>query len=371
MYEFHPRFGERCRLWAWSGRWTRIVTPPLRPPSNRDPARGGALRRLSDGDKRQSRERRIRQRSPRARCRELSPNPASKVSTSNRAFGFKIKSRPKRLSLASALGAGTCPSYGGYVATKSSGAAQTSQTQGRPSGISYRPNKRGVHMKKLFLGSVALVALGLVAPAAFAAERPVPYTPPPPPAPVYTWSGCYVGASAGSSSGKSQHFTTAGSTLFRTTTVVPAGANITDSFDLSGFIGGGQIGCNWQLGVWVIGVEGDGSATNKEGQAFEPLVFANVNRAAWVSQTQERWLVTARGRLGLTNFWWFGPQTLVYVTGGGAWAKIDTSEFFAGGAACAPGGITVNCGIQGSNTRSGWTVGGGLEYALGYGWSAK
>ena len=226
-------------------------------------------------------------------------------------------------------------------------------------------------MRKLILGSVALVALGLVAPAAFAAERPVPYTPPPPPAPVYTWSGCYVGASAGSSSGKSQHFTTAGSTLFGTTTVVPAGANITDSFDLSGFIGGGQIGCNWQWGVWVIGVEGDGSATNKEGQAFEPLVFANVNRAAWVSQTQERWLVTARGRLGLTNFWWFGPQTLVYVTGGGAWAKIDTSEFFAGGAACAPGGITVNCGIQGSNTRSGWTVGGGLEYALGYGWSAK
>src|SRR6516165_5443588 len=90
-------------------------------------------------------------------------------------------------------------------------------------------------MKKLFLGSVALVALGLVAPAAFAAERPVPYTPPPPPAPVYTWSGCYVGASAGSSSGKSQHFTTAGSTLFGTTTVVPAGANITDSFDLSAF----------------------------------------------------------------------------------------------------------------------------------------
>src|SRR6516164_7280112 len=163
MDEFHPRFGKQCRLWAWSGRWTRIVTPPLRPPSNRDPARGGALRRLSDGDKRQSRERRIRQRSPRARCRELSPNPASKVSTSNRAFGFKIKFRPKRLSLASALGAGTCPSYGGYVATKSSGVAQTSQTQGRPSGISYRPNKRGVHMKKLFLGSVALVALGLVA----------------------------------------------------------------------------------------------------------------------------------------------------------------------------------------------------------------
>jgi outer membrane immunogenic protein len=229
-------------------------------------------------------------------------------------------------------------------------------------------------MKKLFLGSVGLVALGLGAPAAFAAERPVPYTPPPPPAPVYTWSGCYVGASAGSSSGTSTHFTTAGSTLAGTTTVVPAGANITDSFNLSGFIGGGQIGCNYQVGTWVIGVEGDGSATNKEGQAFETALASLPGlsgRAGWVSQTQERWLVTARGRLGLTNFWWFGPQTLVYVTGGGAWAKIDTSEFFVGGAGCAPDGRAVNCGIQGSNTRSGWTVGGGLEYALGYGWSAK
>src|SRR6516165_7837686 len=62
--------------------------------------------------------------------------------------------------------------------------------------------ERGVQMKKLSLGSVALVALGLAAPAAFAAERPVPYTPPPPPVPVYTWTGCYVGANAGNSWGR-------------------------------------------------------------------------------------------------------------------------------------------------------------------------
>jgi outer membrane immunogenic protein len=86
-------------------------------------------------------------------------------------------------------------------------------------------------------------------------------------------------------------------------------------------------------------------------------------RAAWISETQERWLVTARGRLGLTNFWWFGPNTMLYVTGGGAWAKIDTSEFLSG--------TVINRSLQESNTRGGWTVGGGLEYGLGYGWSAK
>jgi outer membrane immunogenic protein len=212
-------------------------------------------------------------------------------------------------------------------------------------------------MKKLLLGSVALVALSLGTPAAFAADKRVPaYTPPPPPVPVYTWSGCYVGASAGSSSGTSQHYTTTGSILTNSGLPV-AGGNITDSFDLSGFIGGGQLGCNWQWGAWVFGIEGDGSATNKEGQQRELLD----GRSNWISQTQERWLVTARGRLGLAGWW--GDKTMIYVTGGGAWAKIDASEFLVG--------QTIATGHQESNTRSGWTVGGGLEYALGYGWSVK
>jgi outer membrane immunogenic protein len=223
-------------------------------------------------------------------------------------------------------------------------------------------------MKRLFLGSVALVALGLGTPAAFAADMPVAPAPVAPPA--YTWSGCYIGGGGGYSSGTSTHSTTAGSVLTQRSTAfgtpLPAGANIADSFNLSGFIGTGQLGCNWQWGAWVFGIEGDGSATNKEGQAFElPLVpLAGLGRAGWISQTQERWLVTARGRLGLTNFWWFGPQTMVYVTGGGAWAKIDTSEFL-------PGALATTTAHMESNTRSGWTVGGGLEYAVGYGWSVK
>jgi outer membrane immunogenic protein len=221
-------------------------------------------------------------------------------------------------------------------------------------------------MKKLFLGSIALIALGLGTSAAFAAEKRVPaYTPPPPPPPVYAnWSGCYIGASAGTSSGRSTHYTTSTSVLTNTTTVVaglPAAGNITDSFNLSGFIGGGTLGCNWQMGAWVFGIEGDGSATNKEGQAFEtPLVpLLGLARGNWISQTQERWLVTARARLGWT--WW--DKSMIYVTGGGAWAKIDASEFL-------PGSPFTTAHLE-SSTRGGWTVGGGMEYALGYGWSAK
>src|SRR5262245_43988221 len=181
-------------------------------------------------------------------------------------------------------------------------------------------------MKKLFLGSVALVALGLGAPAAFAAERPVPaYAPPPPPVPVYTWTGCYAGANAGTSTGRSQHTLTGNSILTGGALGAPApvaigalaGTSIAGDLNLSGFIGGFQGGCNYQWGMWVIGFEGDGMATNKEGQNFEVglVPFLGNGRANWVSQTQERWLVTARGKLGLSGWGWFGDKSMVYSTG--------------------------------------------------------
>jgi outer membrane immunogenic protein len=230
-------------------------------------------------------------------------------------------------------------------------------------------------MKKLFLGSVALVALGLGAPAAFAAERAVPaYAPPPPPVPVYTWSGCYVGANAGTSTGRSTQTVNGSSVLTGGALGAPApaaigglaGTSIAGDLNLSGFIGGFQGGCNYQAGVWVFGVEGDGMVTNKAGQGFEtPLVplLGVAGRANWISQTQERWLVTARGKLGLSGWGWFGDKSMVYVTGGAAWAKIDTSEFLIGN--------QTGTGAQQSDTRTGWTLGAGYEYALGYGWSIK
>ena len=160
-------------------------------------------------------------------------------------------------------------------------------------------------MKKLFLGSVALVALGLGAPAAFAAERPVPaYAPPPPPVPVYTWSGCYVGANAGTSTGRSTQTTLANSILTGNAlgvapaplavagggviAPVPAGSSIAGDLNLSGFIGGFQGGCNYQVAQWVFGAEVDGMATNKEGQNFETGLVQSLGacRAKWISQTQ-------------------------------------------------------------------------------------
>ena len=101
----------------------------------------------------------------------------------------------------------------------------------RPPRATIHCHRIGGVMKKLFLGSVALVALGLEAPAAFAVEMGVPaYTPPSPPAPGYTWSGCYAGGVAGTTWGRSNRTAVVN-------TAVPQGAGlpITNDFNLSGF----------------------------------------------------------------------------------------------------------------------------------------
>jgi outer membrane immunogenic protein len=177
------------------------------------------------------------------------------------------------------------------------------------------------------------------------------YTPPPPPAPIYAnWSGCYAGGVAGTSWGRSNR-----TAVFNTAVPQGAGLPITNDFDLSGFTGGFDVGCNWQVGTWVFGVEGDWSADNKAGQAFGIAPFNPLH----IHETQERWVATARGRIGWT--WW--DKTLVYVTGGGAWTKVDNSAWLTTN--------PIGANVEHTFRLSGWVVGGGLEYALGYGWSAR
>jgi outer membrane immunogenic protein len=77
----------------------------------------------------------------------------------------------------------------------------------------------------------------------------------------------------------------------------------------------------------------------------------------FVHQSNERWLATARGRLG---YGW--DKWMVYVTGGGAWAGLEESAF---------NGTGAGLGRMDRQTVSGWTAGFGAEYALGYGWSIK
>ena len=213
----------------------------------------------------------------------------------------------------------------------------------------------GVVMKQLLLASLALVAVGVTAPAK-AADMPVKYVAP---APVFTWTGCYVGAHVGYKWGTSKQ-TYGGDRAGVPDAFLPVGFDVTGNYNVNGVVGGGQGGCNYQTGAWVWGVEVDGAWASASGQANPTpgAIVAGAN-AGRLFTTNERWLSTARGRLG-----WAADRWMWYVTAGGAWTGVDVNNdalAVAANAARVP--TRVN--------RSGWIVGVGTEYALLGGWSVK
>jgi outer membrane immunogenic protein len=227
-------------------------------------------------------------------------------------------------------------------------------------------------MKKFLASVVGLGALAAVP--AIAADMPLKA---PPPVIVNNWTGCYLGLSIGTNYGRSNGYSGTATTQAPVSNIALAniGAQqITDRFDLSGMLGGAFAGCNYQfVGTgFVIGVEGDWSITNKEGQAFNvPFVSTAallIIPATDIFSLKERWLGTARVRLGysITDNW------LWYVTGGAAWAKLDSAQWQTGifAAGNVPGGPGSTTYLQ-SDRRRGWTVGVGTEYAVGYGWTIR
>src|SRR5437899_3480078 len=112
-------------------------------------------------------------------------------------------------------------------------------------------------MKKFLMGAVGLVALGMVTPASAADLAARPYTKAPPPvvAPIYDWTGFYIGANGGW--GESRNCWG----------VVPlAGVTIADGCaSRSGGVFGGQLGYRWQSGQFVFGLEGQGDWADLSG----------------------------------------------------------------------------------------------------------
>jgi outer membrane immunogenic protein len=197
-------------------------------------------------------------------------------------------------------------------------------------------------MRKQTLMLLAAV-IGLAASQASAADLPrkaPAYVPPPAPPPI-TWTGCYIGANIGGAFGQGR---VEANDFF--------GGDLTNNG--SGFAGGGQIGCDYQwAGGWVIGFRNmfDGTS-NKRSRTF----FDNADPPnAFVANFNNQWFDTLTGRLGYA----VAPTWLLYVQGGGAWAHTSTNLTFN----------NVQIGQTG-NTRSGWTVGGGVEWMFAPHWSA-
>jgi outer membrane immunogenic protein len=209
-------------------------------------------------------------------------------------------------------------------------------------------------MKRVLLAGVGVLAItASLTSAALAADlgrRPeaLVYKAAPVYAPAFSWTGLYIGGSVG---GRWAAIDVTGVSFAGG---APTG-NVSSSFDSATGRFGGYVGYNWQVAPnWLIGIEadlawGDGSDT----QAFVLGVAAVAGDSFTV---KHRWDGSVRGRLGLLAT----PTWLLYATGGIAWQDLEASANLTGI------GAQTN-----SDTRTGWTVGAGVEAALTANWLAR
>jgi outer membrane immunogenic protein len=172
----------------------------------------------------------------------------------------------------------------------------------------------------------AVVAALSSAHAAFAQDAQYP------PVPFYDWTGVYVGANLGYGS----------ATVNDTTT--SAGVSTTSSQQMTGFLGGGQIGANYQYGHTVFGIEIDADATSQS--TSSDTLTANMTS-----------FMTARARLGFAY-----DRIHYYVTGGGGYVQFSST-----GTTTSPAtGTAVS--TTGTSRRTAWVAGVGSEHALNPNW---
>ena len=240
-------------------------------------------------------------------------------------------------------------------------------------------------MRKLTLIASA-VAAALIGTPVRAADMAIKA--PPPPAPVYSWTGFYVGGNIGYSWGKaSGDLNDPAIDIFSGLGTLPT--SFSESLKPKGGIGGGQFGYNYQINpTWVVGLEADLQASNEHasnsqsastsGVFIGPGITGLTSSAVGTTfDARISWFGTARARAGVL----ITPTTLFYATGGLAFGGVKVSG--SGGAninlaaciagiGCIPTGSASGAfAFNQSTTKTGWTLGGGVEGALTGNWTWK
>ena len=237
-------------------------------------------------------------------------------------------------------------------------------------------------MKKLAIAAVAGSALltGIVtASAADLAYKaaPIPMAPA-----AFSWTGFYIGANVGGAWTNNNVGSDFGPLfppfailppLVPIFTVIPGQLDVLGGGGRqSGVIGGGQVGYNWQVNQFVLGVEADAVGTGLHGSTGSasrtfgpPIIPVTVTQTVTVDFGKIDWMASFRGRAGFAV-----DHALFYVTGGGAVAEFggSTTTLIDGPGIGLPAGTFV-ASNGGSSTRWGWTVGGGIEWAFNQNWS--
>jgi outer membrane immunogenic protein len=207
-------------------------------------------------------------------------------------------------------------------------------------------------------------ALALSAPG-FAADLPLKAPPVPVAAPAFSWTGWYVGLTAG---GEWGHADARTSTVFSptgyfATSSVPAiAAAGAQHVGMSGGTVGGELGYNWQFGSAVFGVETDFEYFGLKGSTTSAALYPCCAPTSFTisSNVKTDWLFTLRPRLGFAVDHW-----LLYATGGLAVTDLKANFLFTDTFATAAESASL------SQTKTGWVAGVGAEYAFGGPWSAK
>jgi outer membrane immunogenic protein len=238
---------------------------------------------------------------------------------------------------------------------------------------------RASTLKVIATTAFAAMAAGSVASAADMAPR---YAKAPPVmVEVWNWTGFYIGGNAGYSWGRASADVTYFSPATGVAIVPPAGSITNSRFNMDGGILGGQAGYNWQTGSWVWGAEADIQWSGEKGRGvyncaataptpgvcfpfLTATLPAGVTGTALAFDQRLEWFGTARLRGG----WLASPRTLLYLTGGLAYGGIKTSALLTGVNAF---GAVVSIAGSNTDTRVGWTVGGGIEGMISQNWTAK
>ncbi len=210
-------------------------------------------------------------------------------------------------------------------------------------------------------GRVAAIAtlLACASTTSFAADMAIKAAQPA----AYQWSGCYVGANVGGGASGSNFGTAVdpGTHLLDPDPAVVA-ANGSGSHGGDGLLAGGQVGCNFQSGLLVAGLEGDfdyfhsnpfffnSTATLSDGAPFTVMHSVTTN-----------YLATIRPRIGIA-----ADRNLAYLTGGVAFTHVSYLETYGDGEA-PPGAGTAAA----SKSLVGWVAGAGWEYALADHWTFR
>lgn len=226
--------------------------------------------------------------------------------------------------------------------------------------------------------AAAAVAVSTLAGSAFAADLPsrkAPVMVPPPP-PVFTWAGFYVGLNVGYIDGPRTTSVgypiandgTAGA-AFPGSQLAAAGMSSYGIGQKGGVLGGVQAGYNWQFGSAVLGLEADfdGAGVKNRGVfgGIQPFTgFAGFSQESIVnSNTTLNWIGTVRGRIGYSPF----APILIYATGGLAYGQVKTNigyyQLILPPGACGPCN-GASSALSMSGTRVGWTAGAGVEWMV-------